>query len=107
MAKAEGALSAQKTTAAVPFEMDALSRFVKAQSEAARKEVMRQQAGGGGGSRAQQDLSTLFDRELQRQQQTNYEMPKTAEEKRQDSSDATLDRVRELARRQESLSRQQ
>jgi hypothetical protein len=87
--------------------MDALNHLLKAQSEAARKEVMRQQAGGGGSSRAQQDLSSLFDRELQKQQQTNYEMPKTAEEKRDESTDQTLDRVRELARRQEALSRQQ
>jgi hypothetical protein len=108
MAKAESALGGQKTAAALPFEMDALNHLLKAQSEAARKEVMRQQAGGAGGSsRAQQDLSSLFDRELQKQQQTNYEMPKTAEEKRDDSTDQTLDRVRELARRQEALSRQQ
>jgi len=108
MAKAESALGGQKTAAALPFEMDALNHLLKAQSEAARKEVMRQQAGGtGGSSRAQQDLSSLFDRELQKQQQTNYEMPKTAEEKRDESTDQTLDRVRELARRQEALSRQQ
>jgi hypothetical protein len=108
MAKAETALNTQKTSAALPFEMDALNHLLKAQSEAARKEVMRQQAGGAGGSsRAQQDLSSLFDRELQKQQQTNYEMPKTAEEKRDDSTDQTLERVRELARRQEALSRQQ
>jgi beta-phosphoglucomutase-like phosphatase (HAD superfamily) len=102
MAKAESALGGQKTAAALPFEMDALNQLLKAQSEAARKEVMRQQAGGGGSSRAQQDLSSLFDRELQKQQQTNYEMPKTAEEKRDESTDQTPDRVRELARRQES-----
>ena len=107
MAKAESALGGQKTAAALPFEMDALNHLLKAQSEAARKEVMRQQAGAGGSSRAQQDLSSLFDRELQKQQQTNYEMPKTAEEKRDESTDQTLDRVRELARRQEALSRQQ
>jgi hypothetical protein len=108
MVKAESALGARKTSLALPAEMEALNRLLKAQSEAARKEVVRQQAGAGGGSsRAQQDLSSLFDRELQRQQQTNYEMPKTAEEKRDDSRDQTLDRVRELARRQESLARQQ
>ncbi len=45
MAKAESALGGQKTAAALPFEMDALNHLLKAQSEAARKEVMRQQAG--------------------------------------------------------------
>ena len=105
--RAEQALLVQKTGAALPAEMEALNYLLKAQSEAQRKEVTRQAGAGGGGSRAQQDLSTLFDRELQRQQQTNYETPKTAEEKREDSQDKTLERVRELARRQEALQRQQ
>ena len=107
MARAEQALLVQKTGAALPAEMEALNYLLKAQSEAQRKEITRQAGAGGGGSRAQQDLSTLFDRELQRQQQTNYETPKTAEEKREDSQDKTLERVRELARRQEALQRQQ
>jgi len=107
MARAEQALLVQKTGAALPAEMEALNQLLKAQSEAQRKEITRQAGAGGGGSRAQQDLSTLFDRELQRQQQTNYETPKTAEEKREDSQDKTLERVRELARRQEALQRQQ
>ena len=107
MARAEQALLVQKTAAALPAEMEALNYLLKAQSEAQRKEITRQAGAGGGGSRAQQDLSTLFDRELQRQQQTNYETPKTAEEKREDSQDKTLERVRELARRQEALQRQQ
>jgi hypothetical protein len=108
MARAEQALGAQKVAQALPAEMEALNHLLRAQSEARRKQVTRQQAGGGAGfNRAQQDLSTLFDRELQRQQQTNYETPKTAEERRGDQSDATLDRVRELARRQEALARQQ
>jgi hypothetical protein len=106
MTRAEQALLVQKTAAALPAEMEALNFLLKAQSDAQRKEITRQ-AGTGGGSRAQQDLSTLFDRELQRQQQTNYETPKTAEEKREDSQDKTLERVRELARRQEALQRQQ
>ena len=71
---------------------------------------MRQQANGassGGSNRAQQDLSTLFDRELQRQQQTNYETQKSTEERQDGGKDNSLDRVRELARRQEQLARQQ
>jgi hypothetical protein len=107
MARAEQALMVQKIGVALPAEMEALNYLMKALSEAQRKEVTRQAGAGGGGSRAQQDLSSLFDRELQRQQQTNYETPKTAEEKREDSQDKTLERVRELARRQEALQRQQ
>ena len=106
MARAEQALTALDPRKALPAEMEALNGLLKAQSDAQRKQVTRQ-AGGGGGGRAQQDLSNLFDRELQRQQQTNYETPKTAEERREDTRDDALDRVRALARRQEALTRQQ
>jgi hypothetical protein len=62
-------------------------------------------ASGGGYGRQGQDLSALFDKELQRQQRTNYETPSQIEERpesRQD--DGALDRIRDLARRQEDLS---
>lgn len=109
MGRAEQALHAQKVPQALPAEMEALNHLLRAQAEAQRKQVTRQQANGSGGgfNRAQQDLSTLFDRELARQQQTNYETPKTAEERRDDQSDDALERLRELARRQEALARQQ
>ncbi len=65
-------------------------------------------AGQGGTSRVGQDLSALFDRELQRQQRTNYESRSQIEERpdERNSSDA-LERIRDLARRQEDLSRRQ
>jgi hypothetical protein len=108
MGRAKSALDAVKTAEALPPEMEALNHLLRAQAEVKRREVMRQQANGssGGSSRSQQDLSSLFDRELQRQQQTNYETQKSTEE-RQDGKDNSLDRVRELARRQEQLARQQ
>ncbi len=110
MARAEQALNAVKPNDALPPEMEALNHLLRAEAEIRRKEIARQQAGGGGGgsNRAQADLSTLFDRELQRQQETNYETPKSAEEQKTgDQRDELLDRVRELARRQEALQRQQ
>jgi hypothetical protein len=107
MAKAQAALDAVRTADAIPAEMEALNALLRAQAEIRRREVMRQQAGGGGGfNRAQQDLSSLFDRELQRQQQTNYETPRNATDESQNRSEA-LDKLRELARRQEQLARQQ
>jgi hypothetical protein len=110
MGRAEKSLRAGKTAEAIPAEMEALNELLRAQAEIRRREVMRQQAfgAGGGSSRSDQDLSSLFDRELRRQQQTNYETPRSTEERRDDEgkSDA-LDRVRELARRQEQLARQQ
>jgi hypothetical protein len=108
MGRAEASLKARNTKAAIPAEMEALNHLLKAQAEIRRRQVMRQQASGGGGSnRADQDLSSLFDRELRRQQQTNYETPPTSEERRGQEQDDVLERVRELARRQEQLARQQ
>jgi hypothetical protein len=109
MARAETSLEAVRPTEALPAEMEALNHLLKAQAEIQRKEIARQQANGGGGgsNRNQQDLSALFDRELQRQQETNYETPQSVEERQTDERDELLDRVRELARRQEALARQQ
>jgi hypothetical protein len=109
MGRAEDTLAALKVAEAIPSEMEALNHLLRAEAEIKRREVARQQAngGGGGGNRPQQDLSTLFDRELRRQQQTNYETPRTAEEQRENGGNDALDRVRELARRQEQLARQQ
>jgi hypothetical protein len=110
MARAKSALDAVKTTEALPPEMEALNHLMRAEAEVKRREVTRQQANAGssgGFNRSQQDLSTLFDRELQRQQRTNYENQKTAEERQDAGKDPALDKVRELARRQEQLGRQQ
>ncbi len=109
MARAEGALAAANTASAVAPEMEALNHLLRAQAENRKRDVMRQQAGmgGGGGNRAQQDLSSLFDRELKRQQQTNYETPRTAEEQQQNGAQDVLERLRALAARQEQLARQQ
>ena len=109
MGRAQTALEATKTAQAIPAEMEALNHLLRAQAEIKRREVMRQQASGGGGgsNRSQQDLSALFDRELRRQQQTNYETPRTTQEPQTESRDASLDRVKELASRQEQLARQQ
>jgi hypothetical protein len=110
MERAKSALDAVKTADALPPEMEALNHLLRAQAEIKKREVTRQQANGassGGSNRSQQDLSTLFDRELQRQQQTNYETQKSTEERQDGAKDGSLDKVRELARRQEQLARQQ
>jgi hypothetical protein len=109
MGRAQASLETMKTAQAIPAEMEALNHLLRAQAEIRRREVMRQQASGGGSgsNRSQQDLSALFDRELRRQQQTNYETPRNTEESPNDSRETSLDRVKELARRQEQLARQQ
>ena len=81
MGKAVVSLDALKTADALPPEMEALNRLLKAQADVKKREVTRQQAGSGNGSnRSNFDLSSLFDKELQKAQQTNYETKSSAEQ---------------------------
>ena len=110
MGRAVEQLQNQSTADAIPHEMAALQGLLQAQAEIRRRQVMMASnaAGQGGSNRADRDLSALFDRELQRQQKTNYETPPEAGEGQEprEPSDV-LDRVRELARRQEDLAERQ
>ena len=109
MGEAAAELDELMTADALPHEMEALNQLLKAQAQIRRRQVARQQAQGGGGgtSGAQQDLSALFDRELQRQQETNYETSSGGSQDQQEPESDALRKVRELARRQDELSRQQ
>jgi len=111
MTRAQQQLESQKTRDAIPHEMTALNALLQAQADVRRRQVAQQRAGGGGGgsNRSGEDLSALFDKELQRQQRTNYETRSQVEERpdRDQSKDSSLDRIRDLARRQEELNRQQ
>ncbi len=110
MTRAQQQLEAQQTREAIPHEMAALNALLQAQAEVRRRQVAQQRGTGSGGSnRAGEDLSALFDRELQRQQRTNYESRSQVEERpdRADAQDSSLERIRDLARRQEELNRQQ
>jgi hypothetical protein len=111
MDDAQRQLEALSTTDALPHEMTALNELLRAEADVRRREVQRQVAsngsGGGFNNRPQQDLSSLFDRELARQE-TNYETPQsTASENQDKKRDDALDRIRDLARRQEALNREQ
>ena len=108
MTRAVTSLDALKTTDALPPEMEALNHLLKAQADVKRRQVQRQQAGAGGpgNNNRNYDVSTLFDKELQRTQQTNYETPTSAEQK-EDRNQSALDKIRELARRQDELLRRQ
>ncbi|MDE3155256.1 MAG: hypothetical protein KGN76_09140, partial [Acidobacteriota bacterium] len=108
MGKATASLNAVKTAAALPDEMEALNQLLKAQADVRERQVSQQASGGGRGDfRRNLDLSTLFDRELQRLQQTNYETPPSSQEQKPTAGDRALDRIRDLARRQDELQRQQ
>lgn len=111
MTQAQQQLESQKTRDAIPHEMAALNALLQAQAEVRRRQVAQQRASGGGGgsNRSGEDLSALFDKELQRQQRTNYETRSQVEERpdRDQAKDSSLDRIRDLARRQEELNRRQ
>jgi hypothetical protein len=111
MGKAVVELEGLKTAGALPHEMAALNELLRAQAEVRKRQVQRQQnamGGGRGSNRQQQDLSSLFDRELARQQSTNYETPNSTETRQEQSSEeSALEKIRELARRQDALNRQQ
>ena len=109
MGRAADHLQGTRTREALPHELAALQGLLQAQAEVRRRQVMQQSAsaGGGGTSRTDRDLSALFDRELQRQQRTNYEAPRQSAESGPPPGDDLLERIRDLARRQEDLARRQ
>ena len=107
MGHAVVSLDGLKTTDALPQELEALNHLLKAQADVKRREVTRQQAGNGNGNRpSNYDVSSLFDKELQKSQQTNYET-KSSAESRGDGSQSALDKIKELARRQDELLKKQ
>jgi hypothetical protein len=108
MGRALDQLNGQRAGEALAHEMAALQGLLQAQAEIRRREVA-QQAGTSAGAmgRQGQDLSALFDKELQRQQRTNYESRSQVEERQEPEGDTARDRIRELARRQEELGRKQ
>ncbi|MYI75242.1 MAG: hypothetical protein F4057_07960 [Acidobacteria bacterium] len=110
MTAAETGLRAGRTDAAIPHEMAALEHLRQARDEAARTQVQppTNRSAPGSGPTAQEDLSALFDRELRREQETNYENRRQEPEPSADEGDDALRRrLQELARRQEDLNRRQ
>jgi hypothetical protein len=109
MGRAVNELDQQSTTKALPHEMEALNHLLKAEADVRRRQVSRQQqAGGGGGmNRSEADLSNLFDQELRKRQETNYETPNSTEAREDARQEDPLERIRDLARRQDALNRQQ
>jgi hypothetical protein len=109
MQRAIEQLHGDRTKEALPHEMAALQGLLQAQAEIRRREVMQQSASnssGGGSGRQGEDLSALFDKELQRHQRTNYESRSQIEERPdQKKQDDALERIRDLARRQEEINR--
>ena len=107
MRAAAASLRANDTAAAIPSEMTALNGLLQAQAEVRRTQVSLQPpAGGAFGPQPREDLSALFDRELRREQRTNYEDRAAATPPAAAEESAARRRVRELADRQEALNRE-
>jgi hypothetical protein len=88
--------------------MEALNHLLKAQADVKQRQVTRQAsgAGGPGNNNRNYDVSTLFDKELQRTQQSNYETQASAEQVKDPGADG-LDKIKDLARRQDELLKRQ
>ena len=107
MGAAAASLRANDTAAAIPSEMAALNGLLQAQAEVRRTQVSLQPSPGGAfGPQPREDLSALFDRELRREQRTNYEDRATAPPPAAPEESEARRRVGELADRQEALSRE-
>ena len=109
MGRAAGELDKLGTSAALPHEMDALNQLLKAEAENKRRQVARQQQGGGGGgmNRSEADLSSLFDQELRKRTRPTTRRPPPLKSGKRRRSKIRSDKIRELARRQDALNRQQ
>ena len=107
MQRAVEQLQGERTYEALPHEMAALQGLLQAQAEIRRREVMQQQASGasGGSGRQGEDLSALFDKELQRNQRTNYETRSQIDERADRQNDDAFEKIRDLARRQEDINK--
>ena len=108
MASAQLALQGMQTDTALPHEMEALNQLLTAQAEIRRRQVSTERGQGAQtpGTQAQEDLSALFDRELRREQETNYETSSRPRGSAGEDVSDTLRRLRELAERQAELNRQ-
>ena len=110
MKEAEGKLSAAAPDQALPPENKALQILQKAEEEYETQiSVNRQQGGGGGGGGGamQQELAEIFEQELD-QMANRYETANQASEQQNDREvDELLEKLKELARRQEQEAERQ
>ncbi len=105
-------LTSRQLWEALGPEQSALQAIMKAQSESRNTMIQMARSRGGGGTgsgqnREREDLKELFEMEMGRLE-NRYEIPKRAAGDQQGGEkDDTLEKLRDLARRQESLNRGQ
>jgi len=109
MIEAEGRLAAASPDTALPPEHRALQLLQKAEEEY-EMQISAQQGGGGGGgggSAQQQELADIFDQELE-DMASRYETANQAQQQDADQEvDELLEKLKELARRQEQQAARQ
>ncbi|HJN97256.1 MAG TPA: DUF4175 family protein [Gammaproteobacteria bacterium] len=105
---AAGELDLEQVTSALQPEQLALQHLLRAEASINRTNISMQQGGGGGGGGAQQereDLRELFEMEMG-QLENRYETPNSAGGGSQENQEE-VNKLEELARRQEGLTRAQ
>jgi colicin import membrane protein len=110
MKAAEKQLQAQAADNALPPENRALQQLQKAEEEY-EKQVSQQRGGGGGGGGGagsiSEDLADLFKQDLDKLA-NQYETAQSAQQQQSDQQvDAVMEKLRELARRQEQEAERQ
>ncbi len=104
MAVAQGELEAERPDEAMPVEKQALASLQRAESAFRELTVSFQQGGGGGGGGNQQlseDLADLFELELDKLRNQYETVQRGEAEQAQGEIDELMQKLRELARRQQ------
>lgn len=110
MEQAKARLDDEALDEALPHEQTAL-RYLQQAEETYERTVVQQQQGGGGGQGGQQaaadDLADLFELELDKLENQYETVQRGQQQSADDQVDATLEKLKELARRQEQEAERQ
>ncbi|MDE2774203.1 MAG: hypothetical protein OXI46_10930 [Gemmatimonadota bacterium] len=103
MEAAEGALVEQDVGRALPHEQKALQHLQRAEEAYERYVALRNRGsgGGGGGSPNAEDLADLFELELDKLRNQYETVQRSARQEQSDEVDGVLERLQELAQRQQ------
>ena len=101
MGLAEQALGEHRPDRALPPEQKALQLLQRAEAGFSDVQVAEGQQGGGGGGDIRDELAELFEQERDRLRNQYEQVQRGERQRRDDALDETLEKLRELARRQQ------
>lgn len=109
MKLAVDSLEAESLSGALPPEQRALQHLLRAEEAYQTVQVSQaqQQGGGGGGGSQAEDLADLFQLELDKMKNQYETVQRQSEQQVEQAIDETLERLKELARRQEQAAERQ